>query len=500
MRCINCFSNLNEQGGCVVCAYDQNESGRDRRALPIHCVLADKYSIGRVLGVGGFGITYLALDLKLNRRVALKEYLPNELAARSRDGVTVRCHSSADETPFNLGLGRFFREGEVIARFDHPNIVRAFEVFEANGTAYLAMEYLEGRSVRMLLNEKGCFSEQQTLDLMTFVLDALKVIHQKNVVHRDLKPDNIYVTNEGRTLLLDFGGAKDIVGEHSQSMMAIFSHGYAAPEQYHGNESKAGPWTDIYGAAALFFKLVTGLTPASALERYGEDHPLDWSGRVVGPSTQRAITHAMALKSEDRPQSVEQFQKELAGNVTEIDSPRTGITKKWVLGVLTLVLVVGITYLVANLTTNGQSHDQQNPISAVIQSGSKKTQSPDGSSSSNGGVVAVIPPTVMPKTELPSFSIAQPTMPPVSAAKRGSASSNLSRDSKLAEEQLKKESEMISAILDEGEGCFAAKKFDCAISSANAALRIKQGDGRAISLKDRASAGQKMALESVTIQ
>lgn len=323
-RCFNCFDVNSGVELCTKCGHPREEASRDRRSLPVGTLLGNKYVIGRILGSGGFGITYRGLDVSLNRRVAVKEYIPNELASRARDGLSIICNSPNDQEPFNYGLRQFFKEGQMIAKFDHPNIVRAYEVFESNGTAYLVMEFLEGRTLRSFLDSEACFPEDKAIEILTFVFDALRVLHDRQVVHRDIKPDNVYLTTEGRTLLLDFGGAKEIVGEHSKSMTAIFSHGYAAPEQYLGDEAKAGPWTDVYGAAALLYRVITGNKPPSALERYGDSQPLNWQGKTVSTSTRNAVEHAMKLKPEDRTRTVRAFQKELEGQIE--NSPDVTVT------------------------------------------------------------------------------------------------------------------------------------------------------------------------------
>jgi serine/threonine protein kinase len=511
MKCPNCFVSATEAGTCGSCGFDRTDSGRDRRALASGHILQEKYYIGRVLGAGGFGITYLALDVKLNRRVALKEYLPNELAARARDGITMFCHSSTDEGPFRLGLRRFFVEGEMIARFDHPNIVRAYEVFEANGTAYLAMEFLEGKTLRTLLNERGVFSEAQAVDLMTFILDALKVIHNKNVVHRDMKPDNVYLTTEGRTLLLDFGGAKDIVGEHSQSLMAVFSQGYAAPEQYHGNDAKAGTWTDVYGTAALLYKLLTGITPQSALERYGDDKPLDWTNCQVSAVTRRAIAHAMMIRVEDRTANVDEFQKELAGAIQHSIASKTRThSSKPIVAVASIALLAATAFVaVRHYFPSATEIPKEVPATALtvkipeglpIKALPEKISEPKIDEQTTN---RLIPP---PKGDSDKAIRSAGKKAPVSGTSVEQSENSDSRkqaqqrEAQFSVEQKLKEDSMIYEILNEGENCFAAKKFECSISSANAALRIRDSDQRAIALKERARAGQTQALEGITIR
>lgn len=347
--CGECFSEATHSSFCPSCGNAIAESGRDRRALPVGTIIAGKYRIGRVLGSGGFGITYLAQDIALSRRIALKEFVPNGLASRSSDGATIQCHSHEDEEPFERGLNRFFREGQLMAKFDHPNIVRVLDVLQANGTAYLAMEYLEGMTLKALLGNKGRFPEHEALDVMTFVFDALKIVHQQNVIHRDIKPDNVYVTNQKRILLLDFGGAKQLTGTGDRSMDAMFAHGYAAQEQYSGHTENMGPWTDVYACAATIYKLMTGSTPRSALDRLANDVGLNWDGVTVSEKTRAAVARAFALRHQDRFASIDDFQRALSDGFKEVkpklpsgnEAQRFPVTKLALAGCIVAALAGG---------------------------------------------------------------------------------------------------------------------------------------------------------------
>lgn len=311
-QCTSCFKEAVGDGSCKICGATQAEPNRDRRALPVGTIVNGKYRIGRVLGSGGFGITYLAMDGQLDRRVALKEFFPSGLVMRGRDRVAVSSNTAEDEAPFKRGLNRFFREGQILAKFDHPNIVRIIEVFEANGTAYLVMEFLDGMTLKSWLSRVGKIETSKALDVVTFIVDALRAAHAVHVVHRDLKPDNVYITHQGRTLLIDFGGAKQLTADGDKSMDAMFAHGYAAPEQYSADSDKVGPWTDVYACGATLFKILTGETVRGALDRFSDDPPLNWSQSTAPPSVRRAVTKALALKHSDRFQTIQDFQAALA--------------------------------------------------------------------------------------------------------------------------------------------------------------------------------------------
>ena len=235
------------------------------------------YRVVEVLGVGGFGVTYLADDLTLRRRVAIKEYLPNEFAVR--DGVTVQPKSSKDRPDFEWGLARFLDEARTLAQFRHPNLVRVVEYFEANSTAYIVMDYEEGESLEDVLRRHGRLSEAQLSRVLWPIVDGLRQIHAAGYLHRDLKPSNVYVRYSDQSpVLLDFGAARQALGRKSKSLTALASAGYSPPEQYE-SEGAQGPWTDIYALSALCYRAITGEVPMEAPRRLirlvrGESDPL----------------------------------------------------------------------------------------------------------------------------------------------------------------------------------------------------------------------------------
>jgi len=332
-RCHECFADAVLDGLCGKCKSDHTGIRRDRRALQLWKTVENKYRVGKVLGAGGFGITYIAEDVHLGRRVALKEYFPSGLVSRAGDGIAVAFNSYDDEAPFGRGLDRFFRESKLLAMFDHPNIVRVHEVFQANGTAYLAMEYLDGMTLKQWLADIERFELKKALRLMDFVFDALRAVHGKDIVHRDIKPDNIYITSAGRVLLLDFGGAKQLTAEGDRSMDAMFAHGYAAPEQYFSDSGKVGPWTDVYGAAATLYRMLTGEKLPSALERHADDPALDWHGTDVPASVRRAVAKAVSLMQSARFQTIADLDEAVSSPAssradTKTDTLRTSNTSE----------------------------------------------------------------------------------------------------------------------------------------------------------------------------
>ena len=223
------------------------------------------YVLERVLGQGGFGITYLAHDTNLDRRVAIKEYLPTEIARRRSD-ASARPHTESQSERYAWGLDRFLAEARTLARFDHPNIVRVLSVFEANNTAYMVMRFEEGEDLATLLERRGTLPEPQLTSCLLPILDGLRLVHASGFIHRDIKPENIYVRQDGSPVLLDFGSARQSFGS-AKTMTILVAPGYAPLEQYYGDASTQGPWTDIYGLGATCYRAISGEAPLDAVAR-----------------------------------------------------------------------------------------------------------------------------------------------------------------------------------------------------------------------------------------
>ena len=297
---------------CPACGW---RSGLDNSppALALGRILDGRYRIGRVLGHGGFGITYLAWDDNLHLRLAIKEYFPRDSAGRAPDGVSLAIYSGQAGDQFAYGLERFLEEARALAHFDqHPGIVTVKNFFRAHGSGYCVMDYVAGITLRQYLEQQpgGRISIADALKLHMPVMDALRAVHKEGLLHRDLAPDNIYLTEDGRIKLLDFGAARFAASEHSKSLSIILKPGYAPEEQYR-SKGKQGPWTDVYGLAATFYRAITGVVPPEALDRTEEDELLPPSrlGIAIPPQQEAVLLQGLAIKAPRRYQSISEFQQ-----------------------------------------------------------------------------------------------------------------------------------------------------------------------------------------------
>ena len=313
--CYNCFQEKPQtEGPCPYCGFDLAENQEKfPMALKAGTVLNSRYTVGRVLGQGGFGITYVAWDEKLAARVAVKEYMPGELAARM-DGRTLTMMTAAKRDDFAYGQERFQEEARILAKFmGQPNIAGVTDYFDENGTSYFVMDYIEGISFKTYIaNAGGKVSVQEALDVMIPVLGALTAVHAEGFIHRDVTPDNIYITKDGNVKLLDFGSARYSIGDKSKSLDVILKVGYAPKEQYI-RRGRQGPYTDVYSCAACLYAAITGYLPPESLERLDHDNlvPPSQAGVEIPLYLERAILKGLAVQPEGRFQTAGEFLEAL---------------------------------------------------------------------------------------------------------------------------------------------------------------------------------------------
>ncbi len=325
--CYNCFQQIADPTQpCPHCGFDLEEN---RQKFPVALragtVLNNRYIVGRVLGQGGFGITYVAFDSQLQARVAVKEYMPSDIATRV-EGTTVSIMMDTKSDDFTYGAERFQEEARTLAKFiGHPNIAGVSSYFDQNDTSYFVMDYIEGVSFKSYIaNNGGKVSVDETLNVMIPVLRALTAVHAEGFIHRDVTPDNIYISKDGNVKLLDFGSARYSIGDKSKSLDVILKVGYAPKEQYI-RRGRQGPFTDVYSCAACFYAALTGYLPPESLERLDHDElvPVSQAGVEVPEWLDKAILKGLAVQPEDRFQSAAEFLDAIENQLV-VDVPGLG--------------------------------------------------------------------------------------------------------------------------------------------------------------------------------
>ena len=281
------------------------------------------YKIETVLGEGGFGITYLAHDVNLDKKVAIKEYLPSDMCQRQDDHTIAPNTNSLED--FETGLNRFIREARTLAKFEHPNVVKVSNVFEENSTAYMAMAYEKGKDLKTMLSPRKTIDEDHILSIILPILDGLEYVHDSGFIHRDIKPGNIMIREDGSPVLIDFGSVHD-TKKAKENVTTLVSPGFTPHEQYVGKPELQGPWTDIYSLGATLYRCVYGTNPIDAITRGSalikqEADPLQPAAKIksekYSPCLLEAIDRALAFNEKDRPQDVLEWREELVGECEE---------------------------------------------------------------------------------------------------------------------------------------------------------------------------------------
>lgn len=307
--CENCFEEISTPV-CTRCGYRAGMS--DPTMLTPGSVLLGKYIVGRVMGKGGFGVTYLAYDVSAGRKVAIKEFFPYGIALRAAGTATVSVASMDNAEAFKLGAEKFYNEAKLVAKFNgNPNIVGVYEFFYENDTVYFAMEYLKGHTLKEHIQEYGTLTAPQALFIIQNVSNALMAAHSSSVLHRDISPDNIIICDNGDVKLIDFGAARQVVAEHSQSLSVILKPGFAPLEQYQ-KKGNQGSWTDIYSLGATIYYALTEDIPEDPMSRLDDDEAFSSNQYNVNPELWKIIAKATQLKIEDRYGDIFQLKNDLS--------------------------------------------------------------------------------------------------------------------------------------------------------------------------------------------
>lgn len=323
--CMGCMSEKGYVEICPYCGWVQGSVADSPDELYPGTLLNGRYIVGRKLGRGGFGVTYIGYDRTLRLKLAIKEYFPMYVGHRAMGQQLVSALGSAKQNDFRTGLEKFLDEARTLAQFaHHQNIVSVRDFFEANGTAYMVMTYIDGLTLEQYLEKQPGkrVSFETAFRIMTPVMDALRTVHRAGVIHRDISPDNIFITTGQQVRLLDFGAAKHALSRASRNFSVILKPGYAPFEQYYST-SEQGPWTDIYGVGATFYHLIAGQAPPESPARSDYDtlqRPSEL-GIQIEPQQEQALLSALAVHPQARLKSMDEFQAAL-GNVIPAPPPQ----------------------------------------------------------------------------------------------------------------------------------------------------------------------------------
>lgn len=330
MLCMGCMSELERIGfPCPKCGFDMRQYQKPENSLPLYEIVNGKYLIGRVLGVGGFGITYIAWDFYQGKRVCVKEYFPRDVAVRNFNGntysewISISLNYSMEtqtRTPEKIqaaymkGLESYIKEAENLSRYYlMPGIVSIRDFFYGNNTAYIVMEFIDGIDMKKYAKFRGGrLMPEEVFALLKDVLKALDAIHRDNIIHRDISPDNIMLNNQMQAILIDFGAAKDY--EHTKDAPILLKHGYAPVEQYK-KDGNQGPWTDVYSMCASIYYLLTGVRIPPSIERQKCDtlQKLQVIGVPISEEQDLAIWKGLSIDPAQRYQSIAELYQDLYG-------------------------------------------------------------------------------------------------------------------------------------------------------------------------------------------
>jgi len=308
--CPNCFFAPYRGGRCPKCGYTATEQTENSIALSPGTVLNERYLVGRLLGLGGFGVTYLALDTTTQTKIAIKEYFPSSLAVREADR-TICFNGKGDSRIYDHGMKAFIREAKSLSKFiGQKNIVQVSHSFFENGTGYFVMEYLNGVNLKVLRKGMGGkIPFSLAYEILLTLVGTLEYIHKEGLLHRDISPENIFMTGSGEVKIIDFGATRYYIGEESRSLAIVLKPGFAPPEQY-SSKGEQGPWTDVYALATTFYQSVSDIRVPEAPDRLAGKsiEPLFNLVPEVNEKLSAVIEKAMALDHKKRFQSMEEFQ------------------------------------------------------------------------------------------------------------------------------------------------------------------------------------------------
>ena len=372
-RCFGCMEEIHGYP-CPVCGFDPAQAAAPNYVLPYGAILNGRYIVGKMLGQGGFGITYIGWDLAMERKVAIKEYYPSGQVSRnpgSRD-LTWYTNEQSRQARQN-GMQMFLKEARKMSKVDNlTNVVRVRDIFQENETAYIVMDFVEGETLKARLDKTGPLTWKQAKEIFVPAIQAMEQVHQAGLVHRDISPDNLMLTPDGRVMILDLGAAKDLAINKGASSAMVVKGGFSPPEQY-AQQGGSGSWTDVYAMAATMYHSLTGVVPPTAVDRM-QGEPVNWALLETGGVPNHviaALQNAMKLNARERTQTMAELLSQCQSKSAHASRPganHSGSQKKANAVVIGLaVALCAMTAVLVTLFVKTKPEPQPAPTKTVVQ-------------------------------------------------------------------------------------------------------------------------------------
>lgn len=360
--CMGCMNEIGDNVTiCPICGYDETNLVQESYYLGPGTVIGGKYIAGRVLEYGGYSVTYLGWDAESSRKITIREYLPSDFSTRAKGETEVTIYSGDALEQFEEGLSTFLNEGNTMEHLpDVKGIARVYDCIAENETGYIINEYLEGQSLKEILDTGKIYGWEEAMQIIQPLLEGLKQIHESQVMHYDIAPENVVITNSGEVKLVNFGATKYSTTSNSKSLAIILKPGYAPEEQYRSMGEK-GAWSDVYAVAALMYRMITGTVPDESVERAMIDNlkaPSEMGVKLPKPA-ENALLNALNVYRENRTSSAEQFLQELTSNdvkrivekKTKLETGKFPIWAKGLIAGLVCVIIAGSVLIYRNKDT-----------------------------------------------------------------------------------------------------------------------------------------------------
>ena len=361
--CMGCMNEIEDHlSTCPYCGFNELTLRQESYYLDPGTVVGGKYIVGRVLNYGGHTVSYLGMDAESSRKVIVKEYLPSDFSTRSEGEKDVTIYSGDGQVQFEQGLTNFLNEANRIQHLQNaPGIARFYDCVAENETGYVISEYVEGKTLKEILDGGKKYTAEEAAAFTGKILQGLAGVHQMDIVHCDISPETIMVTDRGDIKLMDFGATRYVTTANSKSLSIILKRGYAPEEQYR-SKGKRGPWTDVYAMGAVMYRMMTGIVPQESVERALSDDLKEPSkmGVAIPKNMENALMNALNVYQDERTPSAEAFLKELnSDNVKRIKvkqrKNKTGKFPLWAKGlvaVLACAVATGGAYVIHNMSGN----------------------------------------------------------------------------------------------------------------------------------------------------